>query len=966
MSGRTSVVPGLLPDDLPAAQRPAGTVPPDLVEERRAVYARMLAAGRAPGGRLVVVGEPGLGKSRLVDAVVRTLHDERHVLFLRGDPAPTPDHAALGALVADLPSPAAVRVRRALATAHGPAGRPGLSAALERDVAEVLAGLAPGVTLVVDEWQWLDEASIGVLQRVLGGTALGDVVSVVLAGRRPTTGGARGFFRPDQVVRLEPLGPASIAAVLDRAGLGALPAATVAAVTQDSGGNPLWALALASARVTGDPRSASAASAASPTLGPLVTTRAPEPAPEVPPSRPHAGPDPLPDPLPSTPRDALPDPLPATLRAVLATVALMGGARLDELVRVVPGAEGAACDGLGRGLLRLDDEVLTATDPDVARRAVDALDPVARRALHRAVAALPLPRTQRVEHLDLAAPPGPDEELAADLVLAARRARRTETSAVALRLARRALQRTPEESGRFAERAVEAAEDALASGDAALVPELLRPLDASALSVAVFDRAACVLAESTARTGGLAAVARFFAAVQRSLVPGSPQQRVAEAHRRLALPGTDLEGLAASLPSPLGPDGAPHTSARVLTAQARARLDAGGGVDDARLDRVRDLDAGTGPLETSADALAAGWAYQADDLARSRAGLAGAVRAATRAGEPYAAVDALAHAAAVEVLAGRPGTAEALLAEAAERSVALETLPTALHRARGLLAVARHDRAARDHVLAGPLDPEAPAEAELLRAAISGLDDAASGAWAEAASTLRRARAAAEAQGIAEPGRRLWIDVELVRALIQLGRLSEAGEVVDAVAAVGSRPGRVHARGQGRRLRALLAWRSGDLPTALRLSERALGDLEAGGHRPQLVRAQLERVSMLEEDGRVPQARALLTRATALAEDVGDPRLLAGARRLAPSVAAGALPVAGRDALTPSELRVARAVAGGASNRAIATDLVVSVRTVETHLANAYRKLGVHSRTQLALSLNDLPLVSTAPSRQSP
>ena len=77
-------------------------------------------------------------------------------------------------------------------------------------------------------------------------------------------------------------------------------------------------------------------------------------------------------------------------------------------------------------------------------------------------------------------------------------------------------------------------------------------------------------------------------------------------------------------------------------------------------------------------------------------------------------------------------------------------------------------------------------------------------------------------------------------------------------------------------------------------------------------------------------------------------------RRLAPTLTAG--PRTGGEPLTPSELRVARAVAAGQTNRAIAADLVVSVRTVETHLANAYRKLGVHTRTQLALRLDDRPL----------
>ena len=56
-------------------------------------------------------------------------------------------------------------------------------------------------------------------------------------------------------------------------------------------------------------------------------------------------------------------------------------------------------------------------------------------------------------------------------------------------------------------------------------------------------------------------------------------------------------------------------------------------------------------------------------------------------------------------------------------------------------------------------------------------------------------------------------------------------------------------------------------------------------------------------------------------------------------------------ALTPQELTVARLVAAGRTNRQVAADLVVSVKTIEYHLSNAYAKLAVTSRTQLALAL---------------
>ena len=53
-------------------------------------------------------------------------------------------------------------------------------------------------------------------------------------------------------------------------------------------------------------------------------------------------------------------------------------------------------------------------------------------------------------------------------------------------------------------------------------------------------------------------------------------------------------------------------------------------------------------------------------------------------------------------------------------------------------------------------------------------------------------------------------------------------------------------------------------------------------------------------------------------------------------------------ALTPSERRIVEQAANGASNAQIAQALFVTVKTVEMHLGNAYRKLDVSSRRQLA------------------
>ncbi|MFD5477681.1 LuxR C-terminal-related transcriptional regulator [Streptomyces hawaiiensis] len=57
---------------------------------------------------------------------------------------------------------------------------------------------------------------------------------------------------------------------------------------------------------------------------------------------------------------------------------------------------------------------------------------------------------------------------------------------------------------------------------------------------------------------------------------------------------------------------------------------------------------------------------------------------------------------------------------------------------------------------------------------------------------------------------------------------------------------------------------------------------------------------------------------------------------------------AGLSRLTPQQLRIARHVAEGATNREVAQRLAVSTRTVDYHLRNVFAALGVRSRVELA------------------
>ena len=98
-----------------------------------------------------------------------------------------------------------------------------------------------------------------------------------------------------------------------------------------------------------------------------------------------------------------------------------------------------------------------------------------------------------------------------------------------------------------------------------------------------------------------------------------------------------------------------------------------------------------------------------------------------------------------------------------------------------------------------------------------------------------------------------------------------------------------------------------------------------------------------------PRARELLTPALELAEQ-------AGAGALADDVKVALVQAGGRpkraaargiDALTASERRVCDMAADGMTNKEIAQALFVTTKTVELHLGNAYKKLGIGSRRQL-------------------
>jgi DNA-binding CsgD family transcriptional regulator/tetratricopeptide (TPR) repeat protein len=187
---------------------------------------------------------------------------------------------------------------------------------------------------------------------------------------------------------------------------------------------------------------------------------------------------------------------------------------------------------------------------------------------------------------------------------------------------------------------------------------------------------------------------------------------------------------------------------------------------------------------------------------------------------------------------------------------------------------------------------------------------------------------------------------DLVDAAMRVGEPDRAVEAVEAYAdwAPVSRATRVHAT-LGR-VRAQVA-NDGD-PERLFKEALDLHRLEASPF--ERARTELAYGEWLRRERRKTDARAQLRNAldtfagmgTALWAERARGELEATgetARKRDPSTV---------DDLTPQELRIARLVAGGATNRDVAAQLFVSPKTVEYHLRKVFMKLGVKSRVELA------------------
>jgi DNA-binding CsgD family transcriptional regulator len=189
---------------------------------------------------------------------------------------------------------------------------------------------------------------------------------------------------------------------------------------------------------------------------------------------------------------------------------------------------------------------------------------------------------------------------------------------------------------------------------------------------------------------------------------------------------------------------------------------------------------------------------------------------------------------------------------------------------------------------------------------------------------------------------------EQIEALIELGRLGQAEDLLGWLEAHAGRLDRALALAWAGRCRALLHAATGDLESALAAVERALTQYERIGMPLDRARTLLVQGRVLRRAGRRSQANRVLIEALHVFEQAGTP---AWAKRAESELSrlGGKRTAAGE--LTSTETLVANLAIAGLSNREIAERAFLTVKTVEAILTRVYRKLGIRSRGGLARAL---------------
>jgi DNA-binding CsgD family transcriptional regulator len=613
-------------------------------------------------------------------------------------------------------------------------------------------------------------------------------------------------------------------------------------------------------------------------------------------------------------------------RLALLVCAAAGHAEFDVVARALAEVDLDLADldeGAARGLVLITARTVVFRHPMVRSAVYAQAGPGERRAAHRALAEVCVSdedlRAWHRAHVTA----GPDETVASELVTTAGRARRRGGIAAEAEALERAAELTAEPVMR-ARRLFAAAAAWSAAGAPERSDALLDQAGAGRTRARTVEKLSAV-AEEGGPDDRLAAGRLLSATAPRTWSVGD---RLEKCSKVMVVTSPD------GRPNPAFPAGA----VRMASAQVLAGLPAG-----AELARncvvVCERHEPTGACAELGEVLT----YTEDyDLARRM--IDRDVDGARAAGDIAVLAFSLARRAHLEVRRGRLGAANSDALEGAEIAGVMG-LPSVSAATLAMVAAAfgSVDDCAAHAVEALRLgDPEVETT---VRHAL-GLIALAAGRIEDAVTELRRADTLLRDAGVVDPAV-VPAAADLVEALLRAGRADEARRVLsrlDGAVAVTGRRGR--------------------LAAALRCHALSTRDATAGALFAQALEAHADVDEPLEHARtllcfgqwlrrarRRQDAQRHLAAALEIFESTGARLWADQARHELNVLGLRANPRPDLGALTAQESRIALAAARGQTSREIAAQVLLSVRTVDHHLGNVYRKLGVPSRRALVLQL---------------
>ena len=860
---------------------------------------------------LVLSCAAGASETRLAYAALADLLAE-----IDGEPLdslPPPQREALGvALLRVAPSQPAVD-QRAVATAA--------LSLLER-----LARDQP-VLIAIDDLQWLDRPSGAIVEfcarRLKGRVGL-------LASQRPgevSVGAPRDLSLRDpdraEVRGVEPLAAPSIERLLRERAPRGLSRRAVAQVQATAAGNPFYALELARSLQADGPPSAAPALPAS--LDERIASR-------------MAG-------------------WSEAVQAALLAVALLADPTVELLEEALgPGAAAALDEAEEQGQIVLDGPRLRFAHPLLAAGVQGRASAPGRRQMHRQLAAIVPDLEERARHLAFA---GAGSEAVPALDAAARYARARGAPDAAADLLDLAL-----EFDDGPQRRLLSAQHHFDAGDPRRARSLLEGSIPALPDGEAKGRALLLLAETHYKDDSFPAAQ---AVLERARSEADSDERLrVTIDLRLAFTHFNLLGpdaaVAATDSALAGAErlGDPTLLAQALAAKAMVDFLRGRGVDERRLEMALELEGPDlrAPSEFHPSLIASFVCLWTGELDESRRRLTTLWERHADRGDEHALAWASFIRVWLECWAGDLTAAAQAADDASERLLRLGTvngraLALAAHGQLGA-HLGRDEETRRQCEEAIALFERSGWQAWVLMPQLTlGFLDLSLGRPAAAAARLGPLAVLAVSTGLPEPtAGPMLLAADAAEALIAVGRPQEAEPIVALLEVRGEELGRHRTIAVAARCRALLLAAAAELAEAEDAAERALA---AGERLPMPI----EHARSLLVLGRIQRrrrkrlaAKAALTGALALFEEAGSPRW---AEQASAEIECLGLRQRSDDGLTPSEERVARLAGSGLTNHEVAAALVVSPKTVEAHLARAYRKLGIRSRAELGARMADDP-----------